>query len=60
MSEHTNNGDSVRGKLLIFVGKKVGKIQVFHGSKTHRKQRVKLNNGKCWIESPIDLPKGRS
>ena len=56
MTDYTDKGDAVVGKRLIFLGQKVGKIQLVSGKKKHRKQRVKLYNGRCWIESPIDLP----
>ena len=54
MTDLTNIGDAVVGKRLIFLGQRVGKQQLVSGKKKHRKQRVKLDNGRCWIESPID------
>ena len=57
LTTYTNEGDTIKGKLLIFEGRKVGKTQVFRKSKTHRGERAKLNDGECWIETPINLPK---
>ena len=58
MTNYVNKGDTVLGKRLIFVGQKIGNPQVIPEKKKHRKQRVKLYDGRCWIETPIDLPKG--
>ncbi|TXT61727.1 MAG: hypothetical protein BAJALOKI1v1_1100016 [Promethearchaeota archaeon] len=52
---HINEGDGIKGKRLIFEGRKVGKHKVFRKSSTHRGQRVKLNDGSYWIETPIEL-----
>ena len=57
MTKYTNSGDTIVGKRLIFEGRKVGKPQIFQKSKTHRGQRVQLDDGECWIETPIELPK---
>ncbi len=56
MTDYTEEGDAVVGKRLIFSGQRVGKIQLIQGKKKHKKQRIKLDNGRCWIETPIDLP----
>lgn len=56
MTEHVEIGDSIRGKRLVFEGRKVGKVEIISKSGKHRGQRVILNDGICWIETPIKLP----
>jgi len=56
MVEHANIGDGIRGKRLVFEARRVGKVQVFSRSSTHRGSRGKLDDAICWIETPIDLP----
>ena len=56
MIEYINIGDTIRGRRLVFEGRKVGKVHTISKSSTHRGQRVKLNDGICWIEVPISLP----
>ena len=55
MTEHIEIGDSIRGKRLVFEGRKVGKAELISKSGKHRGQRVILNDGICWIENPINL-----
>ncbi len=57
MKEHVNEGDSIIGKLMIFEGRKVGNIHVYRKGGKHRGQRAKLEDGICWIEKPISLPR---
>jgi len=55
MTEHIQEGDSIRGRMLIFEGRKVGNVQLFRRGGRHRGQRVKLEDGICRIERPIRL-----
>ena len=57
LSEHVNPGDTIRGKRLIFEGRKVGNVNIISKSRKHRGQRVKLYDGICWVEEPISLPR---
>lgn len=53
MTEHIQERDSIRGERLIFEGRKVGRVQVIQLKRQHKGQRVKLNDGICWIERTI-------
>ena len=57
LTEHISTGDSIRGKRLVFEGRKVGKVYTISKSRQDRGQRVKLSDGVCWIEEPISLPR---
>jgi hypothetical protein len=56
MEWHVRKEHGLKARRMIFAGRKVGKVRVFTKSGSHRGQRVKLDDGKCWIEREIDLP----
>ncbi len=57
LKEYIAEGEAVRGRRLIFEGRKVDKVYIISKSRTHRGQRVKLHDGVCWIEEPIKIAK---
>ena len=50
--EYIHTGATIRGEILVFEGRKVGKMQIIQRG-VHRNQRVILKNGRCWIEKPM-------
>lgn len=56
MEWHVRRGHGLKAKRMIFEGRKVGDPKLIRKSSSHRGQRVKLDDGKCWIEREIDLP----
>lgn len=55
MSVYRKEGDTLIGAILIFEGRKYNKPKTIRLTGKHRGSRIKLYNGKCWIEKPISL-----
>lgn len=55
LSIYRNEGDTLDGAILIFEGRKYNKPKSIRLTGKHRGYRIKLYNGKCWIEKPISL-----
>lgn len=55
MSEYVDEGSTIRGELLVFQGRKIGKKRLISKSGSHRGMSVKLYDGICWIERPIRI-----
>jgi len=55
LSIYRNEGDTLVGDILIFEGRKYTKPRTIRLTGQHRGYRIKLYNGRCWIEKPISL-----
>ncbi|KKL83185.1 hypothetical protein LCGC14_1977280 [marine sediment metagenome] len=55
LSIYRNEGDTLEGVILIFEGRKYSKPRTIRLTGKHRGSRIKLYNGKCWIEKPISI-----
>ncbi len=55
LSINRNEGDTLIGDTLVFEGRGYKKPKTIKLTGRHRGYRIKLFNGKCWIEKPISL-----
>lgn len=55
LSINRKEGDTLIGAILIFEGRSYRKPRTIRLTGRHRGYRIKLYNGKCWIEKPISL-----
>lgn len=55
MSIYTKVGDTIQGKKMVFEGSHLKRFDLYMKSSSHRGQRAYLYNGKCWIESALDI-----
>lgn len=53
MAVHTNAGDCILGKRLVYEARKVTPPSLIRKGGRHRWLRGKLYDAKCWIETPI-------
>lgn len=57
MTEHINEGDTIRGHRLVYVARKMSNARLISKSGAHRGIQGKLYDAKCWIETPIEIAK---
>lgn len=57
MAELHEVGDTVVGEKLVAVGRKIGRVFVVSGSRSHRARRVYISGkpARCYVDRPVRL-----
>jgi len=50
---HTEVGDCIAGKRLVYEARKAPPPSLFMKGGAHRGLRGKLHDARCWVETPI-------